>query len=88
MANGRRHWAGLSECGRLTEGQEFQAKDFVHQRLVFMAAAYGWADGTLSKGAQPGGQVKAESAPSLLSSEPYILHWWEDACLSLTYRGA
>jgi len=45
------------------EGQEFQAKEFVYPRLVFRVAAYGWADGTLIKGAQPGGQVEADSIP-------------------------
>ena len=28
-----------------------------------MAAAYGWADGTLNKCAQPGGQVEADCIP-------------------------
>lgn len=81
----RGFWQMVGETGLdsqgcwLVEGQECQAQGFVHHRLVFMAAAYGWADGTLNKGSQPGGHVKAESAPSLLSSEPHILRWREDA---------
>lgn len=63
MASGTSNWAGRSEWGWLREGQERQAKEFVYQRLVLIAAAYGRADGTLSKGAQPGGQVEAESVP-------------------------
>lgn len=58
-----RDWVGHSEWRWLVEGQECQAKEFVHQRLVFLAATYGWADGILNKGAQPGGQVEAASTP-------------------------
>lgn len=84
VPNDRRLWVGHLEWRWLVEGQECLAKEFVHQRLVFLVVSSGWADGTPNKGAQPGD--KGTLNPCLpFSSELYTRQWRVGRCLSLIY---